>query len=192
MIFWKRQNWRYSKEMSCCQRLKEMDEEGWVRSSTGTICCCLVQTCLTLLQPMDCRPDFPGGSVIKNPFANAGNMGLIPRSGRFPGEGNGTPVFLPVKFHGQRSLAGYSLSGHNRVGHSGAIKHAHMDYSSLGSSVHGISQARTGVGCHSLLRDWTHVSCTGRWILCHWATSEAQGIFKTWYLDICFGNCYDG
>ena len=28
------------------------------------------------------RPDFPGGSVIKNPPANAGDMGLIPDPGR--------------------------------------------------------------------------------------------------------------
>ena len=33
--------------------------------------------------------DFPGGSVIKNPPANAGDVGLIPGLGRFPGEGNG-------------------------------------------------------------------------------------------------------
>ena len=32
---------------------------------------------------------FPGGSVIKNSPANAGGMGLIPGSGRFPGGGNG-------------------------------------------------------------------------------------------------------
>ena len=32
---------------------------------------------------------FPGGSVIKNPFANAG---LIPNPGRAPGEGKGTPL----------------------------------------------------------------------------------------------------
>ena len=33
-----------------------------------------------------------------------------------PGEGNGnsTPVFLPVEFHGQRSLAGYSPWGHTK------------------------------------------------------------------------------
>ena len=35
---------------------------------------------------------FPGGSVIKNPRANAGDMGLIPGSGRSPGEGNGYPL----------------------------------------------------------------------------------------------------
>ena len=28
-----------------------------------------------------------------------------------------TPVFLPGKFHGQKSLAGYSPWGHKRVGH---------------------------------------------------------------------------
>ena len=34
---------------------------------------------------------FPGGSVVKNPPANAVDMGLIPGSRRFPGEGNGNP-----------------------------------------------------------------------------------------------------
>ena len=28
-------------------------------------------------------PDFPGGPVVKNPSANAGDMGLIPGPGRF-------------------------------------------------------------------------------------------------------------
>ena len=31
---------------------------------------------------------FPGGSVIKNLPANAGDVGLIPASGRSPGEGS--------------------------------------------------------------------------------------------------------
>ena len=31
---------------------------------------------------------FPGGSVVKNPPAHAGDTGLFPGSGRFPGEGN--------------------------------------------------------------------------------------------------------
>ena len=35
---------------------------------------------------------FPGGSVVKNPPANAGDVGLIPRQGRFPAEGNDDPV----------------------------------------------------------------------------------------------------
>ena len=32
---------------------------------------------------------FPGGSVIKNPLVNVGNVGLIPGSGRSPREING-------------------------------------------------------------------------------------------------------
>ena len=32
---------------------------------------------------------FPGGSLVKNPPANAGDMGLIPGLRRYPGEGNG-------------------------------------------------------------------------------------------------------
>ena len=36
--------------------------------------------------------DFPGGSAVKNPSANAGDEGLIPGSGRFPGGGNGNPL----------------------------------------------------------------------------------------------------
>ena len=39
---------------------------------------------------------------------NAGYLGSIPGPGRSPGEGNCNPVFLPGKFHGWRSLAGYS------------------------------------------------------------------------------------
>ena len=35
---------------------------------------------------------FLGGSVIKNPPANAGKLGLIPEMGRAPGEGNGNPL----------------------------------------------------------------------------------------------------
>ena len=35
---------------------------------------------------------FPGSSMVKNPPANAGDMGLIPGSGRFPGVGNGNPL----------------------------------------------------------------------------------------------------
>ena len=36
--------------------------------------------------------DFFGGSVVKNPPVHEGDMGLIPGSGRSPGEGNGNPL----------------------------------------------------------------------------------------------------
>ena len=34
---------------------------------------------------------FPGSSVVKNPPANAVDTGLIPGSGRYPGERNDSP-----------------------------------------------------------------------------------------------------
>ena len=36
--------------------------------------------------------DFPGGSVVKNPLANAQDAGLTPGSGRSPGGENGNPL----------------------------------------------------------------------------------------------------
>ena len=36
--------------------------------------------------------DFPGGSVVKNPPANAGDVGLIPGWERYPGVGSGNPL----------------------------------------------------------------------------------------------------
>ena len=58
----------------------------------------------------------PGSLVIKNLPASSGDTrdaGLIPGSGRFPWNRKCQPItlFLPGKFHGQRSLAGYSPWG---------------------------------------------------------------------------------
>ena len=73
-----------------------------------------------------CFLGFPRVSVIKNPPANGGDardMGSIPGWGRSPGGGNGnTPVFLPGKLHGQRSLADFSPWGHKESGTTGAAQ----------------------------------------------------------------------
>ena len=51
--------------------------------------------------------------MIEHLAANAGDMGSIPGSGRFPWRRTWqpTPVFLPGESHGQRSLAGYGPEG---------------------------------------------------------------------------------
>ena len=60
---------------------------------------------------------FPGSSESKESACNAGDLGLILRLERSPGEENTTPVFLPGDSHGQRSLAGYiQYMGLQRVG----------------------------------------------------------------------------
>ena len=53
------------------------------------------------------------GITSKVLASNSGDLGSIPGSGRSPGEENGnpTPVLLPRKFHGWRSLVGYSPWG---------------------------------------------------------------------------------
>ena len=51
---------------------------------------------------------FPCGSAGKESTHNVGDLGSIPGLGR-------SPVFLPGKAHGQRSLAGYSLWGHKEL-----------------------------------------------------------------------------
>ena len=51
--------------------------------------------------------DFPGGPVVKNPPADAGDSGLIPESGGSPGEGNGNPLqysCLASPTHSRQSL----------------------------------------------------------------------------------------
>ena len=61
----------------------------------------------------------------------------------------------------------------------------HMVCSPPGSSVHGILQALILVWVavpfsrgSSWFRTWTHISCTGRWILYHCATREAQTLMR--------------
>ena len=55
--------------------------------------------------------------MVKNPPANAGNLGSIPELGRSPGKRNGkpTPVFLPAKSHGQWIFEGYSPWGRKEL-----------------------------------------------------------------------------
>ena len=62
-----------------------------------------------------------------------------------------------------------------------------MDYSLPGSSVHGILQAKILQWAAIFLlrgsswpRDWTRISCVGRRILYHWATSKASAHGYPW------------
>ena len=55
---------------------------------------------------------FPGGTSVKTLPVNAGDIrdpGLIPGNIAWGRKWQTTPVILPVEFHGQGSLGGYSL-----------------------------------------------------------------------------------
>ena len=64
-----------------------------------------------------------GASQVKHLHVCTGDVreaDSVPGLGRSPGEGNDNPLplaFLPGESHRQRSWAGYSPQGHNRVGH---------------------------------------------------------------------------
>ena len=69
---------------------------------------------------------FLGGRVVKNLTVNVGDMGLIPGSGRYPGEGNG---YL-LQNSGLENLTdrGYSPWGCNRVRHNSSTKSTTLTY----------------------------------------------------------------
>ena len=63
--------WKLSQLQSIIKMPPESNKNlSWILASTG----------------------FPVGSVVKNLPANAGDTGLIPGSGRSPGEGDGSPL----------------------------------------------------------------------------------------------------
>ena len=85
--------------------------------------------------------------VLKNPAANAGDEGLIPGSGRSPGEGNGNSLQYSClgKSHGQRRLVDYSLWGH-KESHSTEHTHGRCHLSMTVKKGKGIT---AGPGCGS-------------------------------------------
>jgi len=72
---------------------------------------------------------FSGGSVVKNLPANAGDAGLIPQSGRSPGEGNRNPLQ-------------YSFLENP------------MDRGAWWATVHGVTKSRTRLSAHTHIYVW--------------------------------------
>ena len=60
------------------------------------------------------KSDFPGGSDGEASVYNAGDLDSIPGSGKIPWgrKQQPTPVLLPRKYHGQRTLVDYSPWDH--------------------------------------------------------------------------------
>ena len=63
----------------------------------------------------------------KKSACNAEDLGLIPGSGKSPGEGNGYPLQYSClgESHGQRSLEGYSPWGHKESDTTEPLTHTH-------------------------------------------------------------------
>ena len=62
--------------------------------------------------------DFPGGSDGRESTCNAGDLGLIPGSGGYPGEGNAThSSILAWRIPWTEEMGGLESMGSQRVGH---------------------------------------------------------------------------
>ena len=104
---------------------------------------------------------FPGGLVVKNLPASAEDVGLNSWVGRIPWrmKWQPTPVSLPGKSHGQRSLAGYSPWGHKGVRHDLATK----QQNGLCKRIHQV-----------FLCEWKKTDC-----LCLWYVKATTLCFST-------------
>jgi len=111
---------------------------------------------------------FPGGSVVKNLPANAGDAGSIPESGRSPGEGNGNPLQ-------------YSWMDKNT-----------MDREAWWATVHGVTKSWTWISdqtTHKGYFDWVHSHITGRdkWWTERFREKEVFYLWQIlfWYSTLC-------
>ena len=61
---------------------------------------------------------FPGGSEVKVPACNEGDLGSNPGLGRFPGEGNDNPLqYSCLRIPWTEEPGGLQSMGSQRVGH---------------------------------------------------------------------------
>ena len=132
--------------------------------------------------------------------------GFNPRIGKIPWrrKWQPTPMFLPGKFHGQKSLAGYSPWGHEELDTTEQLSsEQHMYEWSRKHWVEGYTKyfpiktqsilvpinlyfmcvcVCVCVCVCSVMYLRTHISCvsyTGRWILCHCATRKPFHMLKS-------------
>ena len=68
-----------------------------------------------------------------------------------------TPMFLPGKSHGQRSLAGYSPQGHKRVRHNLATEHHHQ----ISPYIYQLTLPLYCQSCSTLYLSWDHIKFIG-------------------------------
>ena len=108
--------------------------------------------------------------AVKNLPANAGDVGLN-RVGKIPWrrKRQPTPVFLPGKCHGQRSLMGHSPSGRKRIDMTYQINNKNNNTKKYNYSYVGISTL------HHL--GLNHCFCTALCILCVYKDATSLYIY---------------
>ena len=89
---------------------------------------------------------FPGGSVVKNPPANAGDLGSIPELGRSTGEGNGNPIHsIILAWEIPRTEEPGGLNSpwdHKRVGYDLATKQQRIYIIEIESTINNLTKQK--------------------------------------------------
>ena len=104
---------------------------------------------------------FPGGSVVKNLLANAGDVGSIPESGRSPEEENGThSSILAWKTPETQEPGRLQAMGLQRVGHDCAVEleKAMAPHSSTLGLVNPKDGGAWWAVVHGVSKSWTQLS----------------------------------
>ena len=93
--------------------------DGWRLWGGSTVCTRMTRRlCFWIYKRVMKFVGFSGGSVVKNPPANAGDSGSIPGSGRSPGEGHGNPLRCSCLVNPVDRVAWWAIvSGSQRVMH---------------------------------------------------------------------------
>ena len=71
---------------------RERAQVNKMRNERGDLSTCLIPVQGIITDCCANNGGFPGGSVVKNPPANVGDVGSIPGLGRSPRKGNGNPL----------------------------------------------------------------------------------------------------
>ena len=102
------------------------------------------------------KPQFPGGSVVKNPPANAGltgGVGSSPWLGRSPGGGNGNPLQ-------------YSCLGNS------------MDRGSWRATVHGVAKSQTQLSEWTFRQTTDHQLCSEVTRMLNWGIGHLKKVHQ--------------
>ena len=97
--------------------------------------------CIIWLFVLNCSQEFPGGPVVKNPPASAGDSrdpGLIPGFGRSSGEGNDNPLQYSCLGNPKNRVSWWAtVMGSHRVIHNWATKHtsSHLSGCTVGQQL---------------------------------------------------------
>ena len=130
-------SWKFEFHPPACHYLSEVFVLFCLKSSQGF-------PAFRLFHLYSFQWNFAGGSDGKVSTYNAGDLGSIPGSGRYPGEGNGNPCQYSCleRSHGWRS---YSPWDHKELNITGWLQVTSFQWDTLARNIHSMSSFMTRI-----------------------------------------------